>query len=124
MGGRNKLTDMSNKSKQDDIKKLIELSGAKNIATQSFNFIMQTYKEQDPEIYEILEKEINLEEMIDEILTHIYNRYFTESEIEGLIRFYESSLGKKMLSLSPKMFQEAALMAQEQIQKKLEKYMD
>ncbi|NVM04675.1 MAG: DUF2059 domain-containing protein [Candidatus Helarchaeota archaeon] len=118
------MTDMSNKSKQDDIKKLIELSGAKNIATQSFNFIMQTYKEQDPEIYEILEKEINLEEMIDEIFTHIYNRYFTESEIEGLIRFYESSLGKKMLSLSPKMFQEAALMAQEQIQKKLEKYMD
>ncbi len=115
---------MSNKSKLDDIRKLIELMGAKNIARQSFDFILQSYKEQDPEIYEILEKRINLEELIVEILTNVYNKYFTEAEIEELIRFYESSLGKKLLSLSPKMFQEAAQMAQEHVQKKLEEYTD
>ena len=124
MGGRNFLTDMSNKSKLDDIRKLIELMGAKNIARQSFDFILQSYKEQDPEIYEILEKRINLEELIVEILTNVYNKYFTEAEIEELIRFYESSLGKKLLSLSPKLFQEAAQMAQERIQKQLEEYTD
>jgi len=107
----------------DNIKKLLELSGAKNIAMQSINLVMQTYREQDPEIYEILEKKIDLEELIEDIFIFIYEKHFSESEIKELIQFYESPIGKKVLSISPKIFQEAALMAQERIEKKLDEFM-
>ncbi|MFX1451034.1 MAG: DUF2059 domain-containing protein, partial [Promethearchaeota archaeon] len=109
--------------KKGNIKKLLELSGAKNIAMQSINFMMQTYKEHEPEVYEILAEKIDLEELIEDIFIFIYEKHFSDYEIKELIQFYESPIGKKLLSISPKIFQEASLMAQERIERKLDEFM-
>jgi len=113
------LTDFSDKI--NDIRKLIEISGAKTIALQSFTYTLKNQMD-DPEVLDIIEKEFNIEELVDEIYIKIYDKYFTESEIKELILFYESPIGKKLLNLSPKLFQEAAVMGEAYIREKLEKY--
>lgn len=117
------MTDNSEKMKIQNIRKLIEISGAKIIATQSFFYSLKDHME-DPEIKEIIEREINIEQLVDDIYIKIYDKYFADSEIKELIKFYESPIGRKLLSLSPKLFQEAAIMGEAYIKEKLENYLD
>ena len=43
----------------------------------------------------------------------IYHKYLTLEEIEGLIQFYKTPLGRKAISVMPKMTQEGMIAGQE-----------
>ena len=121
----NDLTDKADKnSKKKDILKLLEITGAKKLAVDAFSYSVEMYKVSMPEVYEILMKEINIEEMVEELFVYAYDKYFSETEIEGMIEFYESPLGNKMVGSAPQIYQEVRVMAEDHVKKKLEKYND
>ena len=118
------LTDNIERKKKLDILKMIDLSGARIIANESFGLSAQIYKEEDPELYEFLVKNINVNEFIEEIFVDLYAKYFTHPEIKELINFYESPVGQKYINISPQLMREAALKAEEYMKKKLEDFME
>ena len=111
---------MSDSEKKKDIIELLEITGAKQLAIQAFNQIVESYRQTEPEIYEILHNEIDLEEMVEELFIYVYNKYYTESEIEEMIQFYKSPVGAKMVKLGPQIFQEVSSIAEKQLKEKLE----
>lgn len=68
---------------------------------------------------ELYPQRINLKEIIPQIYNPIYNKHFTESELNDLIAFYQSPTGQKYLSLMPQVTQEAMQKSGELINPKI-----
>jgi hypothetical protein len=113
------------KVKQADILRLLELTGARNITTQFATQMMQGMEQADPELFKPDEKSGKFlarfkEEMLKEIqgdeflnmAIPIYEKAFTREEIRGLIQFYESPLGQKVLKTLPQIVQESMAVGQ------------
>jgi len=99
--------------------KLIELTGTKQLSIQIFNQLLESYKESFQDIYEVLKNKVDIEELVVELCLYAYDKYFTDAEINEINRFYESSIGKKMVRQTPQIFQEVSAMAEERIKKVL-----
>jgi hypothetical protein len=78
-------------SEQSDLKKRI------NASAQRFS---KRYRE-------LLSKRINFAAIVENISYPLYNNYFTETELKDLIAFYQSSTGKKSISVMPQLFAES-----------------
>lgn len=39
--------------------------------------------------------------LLNEDMTVLYDKYYTESDIKDLVTFYKSTAGKKMIAISP-----------------------
>ncbi len=50
--------------------------------------------------FQKFQSKLQVEQLL-ELAVPIYNKYFTKDEIEGLIRFYQTPLGQKTLSVLP-----------------------
>jgi hypothetical protein len=124
-------------AKAADIRKLLKVTGITDIALSFGNVIFQrmanTIKSARPDIphryFEILNEEIiivfekGLSEtggLTDEVIV-LYNKYLTHKEIKGLLEFYESELGKKMIRLTPKLMNESGLITQQWLEVQLPK---
>jgi hypothetical protein len=58
------------------------------------------------------EAEAQTDSFVAERLVPIYDQYLTHEDIKGLVAFYESPLGAKLLSVMPQMSQESMLAGQ------------
>ncbi|CAN5534983.1 DUF2059 domain-containing protein [soil metagenome] len=96
--------------KTDNIKKLLELTGSGNLGVQvAGNMITsfkQTYPDVPDEFWDNFKKELNADAIID-LVTPIYEKYYTETEIQQLIDFYQTALGKKVIANMPAVMQES-----------------
>ncbi|MFM6200018.1 MAG: DUF2059 domain-containing protein [Dolichospermum sp.] len=103
----NKIEDQE---KINNIKKLLDISGFKNIARLETIKLRDSFKAKYPQIpaqfLDTFLAELKLEEIVDELIP-IYNKYFTNEEIKGLIAFYETPLGKYYLTVGPQISNEA-----------------
>ncbi len=111
--------------KEKVIVKLLEVTGSKNIGLQMGNAINQSLanslKSSNPEIpnraFEILAEETNnlMVKGIDDLMNSIiplYHKYFTKTEIEELLAFYETPLGKKTIATLPQLMSESMALGQ------------
>jgi hypothetical protein len=97
-------------TKQAKIRQLLELTGSAKLGVQVAESVFKNFKAAHPEVNEqfwsqILKK-INTESLIDLILP-IYEKHFTEEDIDQMIVFYNSPVGKKFISCMPQITQEA-----------------
>lgn len=108
------------KAKEDDIRHLLEVTGAAEIATQSMDEMEKSMK---PLIANALpqgeyrDQLVNLffekfranrdPQQLVELIVPIYERYYSDDEIKGLIQLYQTPLGQKMLSVLPKVAAES-----------------
>lgn len=107
--------------KRSDIIKLLKISGvvgmANKMAVYASNQIidaMQGQKELTPHVIKIIKFEVSAvinEQIFDEqaffsYFLPIYDKYYTHSEIKGLISFYESELGRKTVRVMPSLTDE------------------
>ncbi len=112
--------------KKASIKKLLEMTGALDIGLmvskvmveQMTDLLKQSNPEIPPRAFTILEEEVNaiLREELGafyEMLYPIYHDHFTLSEVNGLIAFYETPLGNKVVSTLPLITQESMLAGQQ-----------
>jgi uncharacterized protein len=101
--------------KKSDIKKLFELMHTEEMVDEIMNNVMKTVTEQGREQLEGKDKKkfekyvefitVEAKEMvlklINEDMNDIYNRHFTQQEINDMITFYASSTGQKMVKETP-----------------------
>jgi len=93
-----------NNSKTEKIKQLLELSGSGKMGIQVMDQMMSSFKSSysvvKQEFWEEFKKEINPDDIKNMILP-IYEKYYTEADIDQLIVFYKSPIGKKMIQTMP-----------------------
>ncbi|WBL21225.1 DUF2059 domain-containing protein [Zunongwangia sp. HRR-M8] len=103
--------------------KLIELTSG-----QQFEIISEPIVQQIPEeSREDFKKDLN--ESLNGLyvkLAEIYREEFTEAEIDEILAFYDTSVGKKMVATTPKVMQKAMTVGQQwgmELQSIMAKYM-
>lgn len=92
-----RATDYASMSKKDLILKYMEATGVKGSIRRTFADIINA---SSPDKKEELKKALNLDDVID-ALVPVYDQYFTEQDLQELIAFYESPVGRKLLKTLP-----------------------
>lgn len=90
--------------KKERIRELISLWGTEKAAMQRVELMTAAIEKAnnnkpDP-IWNEVVKEIKGEDLV-ELIIPIYNKYYTEDDINQLLEFYRTDLGKKVLSVLP-----------------------
>ena len=100
-------------SKQADIKKLLGITGASNTGLRVFSQVIGMFQRAHSEVPEavwmemVSEAEAEVEGFVMEMLVPIYDKHLTHADIKGLIAFYETPVGRKLLAVMPRMHQES-----------------
>lgn len=105
--------------KAENIRRLLELTGAHNLAQQVIEQMLSSLRESVPveqpeirdKVIKIYEEEMKKSFTVEKLNVHIipiYDKYFTGDELIALIAFYESPLGKKVVGVLPQIFTEAS----------------
>jgi hypothetical protein len=94
----------SDAAKLADVQKLLNLTGVANLGIQAMDQMLQNLKGSMPQVPEKawteFRKEVNTDGLLSTIAT-IYDKHLTHAEVKELIKFYESPVGKKMISVMP-----------------------
>jgi hypothetical protein len=112
--------------KRADIEQLLEMTGALEIGKQMSDAvvaqmsqaIMASHPDLPPKIFDILNEEVsgligeNLPNFVA-LVTPVYDKHYTDEEIKGLIRFYQTDLGKKTIQVLPVLMQESMMIGQQ-----------
>lgn len=96
--------------KINNIKKLLEITGARNLTEQILTQMLNSMKSEYPQVpvkfWDTFAAELNPDEMIKEYIP-LYDKYFTNEEIKEIIAFYETPIGKKTLTVTPQITQDS-----------------
>jgi hypothetical protein len=97
-------------AKIENIKKLLELTGAGKMGVQAaesmLNSFKTSYKEVPEEFWIDFKKELNPEALVN-LMIPIYDKYYTDDDIKQLTDFYQTPIGKKVISNTPLIMQES-----------------
>lgn len=106
--------------KRTDITTLLGVMGALDVRQKVENYVVgqmtDNLKETRPDIpakmYDVLKEEVRsaIEDNRDELealLIPMYHKHYSHQEIQGLLAFYRTDLGKKTVKLMPIMAQES-----------------
>jgi hypothetical protein len=107
-------------TKQADIRRLLQITGAGSVAAQSMDQMEKTVR---PMVTDALPPGDYREKLVDlffekfrakrqpdelaDLVVPIYNKYYSDEDIKGLIQLYQTPLGKKMLSTLPQVMAES-----------------
>ncbi|MHC5612873.1 MAG: DUF2059 domain-containing protein [Nostoc sp.] len=96
--------------KNNNIKKLFEITGVKNISQQIITQLLNNLKSDFPQVpqkfWDNFAAEIRPDDIVNETIP-IYNKYFTNEEVKQLITFYQTPLGQKTITVLPQLSQES-----------------
>jgi hypothetical protein len=106
--------------KQADIRRLLALTGAASIATQTMDEMEKTirplianslpagdYRDRLMDLFfEKFHEKRDPAQLVD-LIVPIYDKYYSADEIKGLIAFYETPIGNKMITVLPKIMAES-----------------
>jgi len=101
------------------LKTMFKVAGSedtyKTVITQMFNMFKEQYSDVDEKVWDDFEKEFLKTSMNDlvEMLAPVYVKYLSQDELEELIAFYNSSIGRKLAESTPLIIQESMQIGQE-----------
>lgn len=102
-------------SKAEKIKTLMKVTGAEDLPglmlKQLTVSLLATGSKNTIEFLDAFKEEMNGNELMLQI-TPIYEKYYTEADLDGLIAFYQTDLGKKMTKNLPAIMQESMKVGQ------------
>ncbi|HZH63293.1 MAG TPA: DUF2059 domain-containing protein [Flavisolibacter sp.] len=111
-------------SKTKAIKNLLEASGGSNMSKMIFNNIMNSLQVPDTMAYRNIMREVEKEADFDGLigaLIPIYDKYYTEVEINELVAFYNTPVGKKSIEVIPALYKDSFALGQQWGKKLMEK---
>jgi hypothetical protein len=130
---------ISAQTKKDDIRELFTLLDPGQMIDKIFENMIDVFKhhgntqirhEDQEEFTAYLTNEVKkmTDNLINEHMLNIYDKYFTHEEIKSLIKFYKTPAGKKMITTMPDIQKDIMTIMmnkhipefQEKIQKKME----
>lgn len=104
-----------NLSKNEDIQKMLAISGsvdaAKQMANQLFAQMQQAWPQVPRECWKELKSEFAAMPIVD--LIGVYDKHFSHDEIKELIKFYQSPIGQRFIKELPAVTQESMQIGQE-----------
>jgi hypothetical protein len=68
----------------------------------------------------LMSERINMVEITEQMSYPLYDKFFTEDELRGLISFYRSPVGQKSIEVMPELMRESMQKASEMILPKIE----
>ena len=97
-------------AKRQDIRKLLEVTGSAKLGQQVLAQMLSTFQSTNPkvpeEFWDQVMKEFDAGTMID-LVVPIYAKHLTHEDVEGMLAFYESPLGQKLIAVTPVITQES-----------------
>ena len=97
-------------SKDVKIAELLETMGSTHAMKTSFEYMINYYKQNNPQIsseyWDNASKHVDYDELVQKLIP-IYSKHFTEQEIVDLLKFYNTSTGKKMIEKTPTILEES-----------------
>ena len=110
------LDNATEQEKVNKIKDLMVLTGEENAIKQTMEQTLPSMKSQMPQVpqkfWDAFMAEIDINEISSQLIP-IYSKYLTTEDIEGLIKFYETPLGRKMIAVHPEIRRESIKIGQE-----------
>ena len=107
-------------AKEADIRRLLAMTGAAGLGTQAMDEMEKSmrplmtnslppgdYRDQLVELFFQRFHEKHSPDHLVDLMVPIYDKYYSDDEIKGLIQLYQTDLGKKMLSVLPKIMAES-----------------
>lgn len=108
-----KTTSISKKEK--DIRRLLEMTGAGELGIQVLEQLLAQFQQSMPEVpasfWVEFKKDANANALVD-LVVPIYDRHFSQKEIQDVIRFYQTPSGRKLISKMPVITQESIQVGQ------------
>jgi len=102
--------------KISSVRQLIHMTGGGELGVQIISQMISQYRQTMPNVpakfWDKFMQEINPEGLV-ELMVPIYNRHFSQQEINELIKFYQSPLGVKLIQKLPAITQESFQAGQE-----------
>lgn len=99
------IAKTSPSSKQDDIHTLLRLMHARELVEQTMDQMIMAVRRQvpnlTPEMWEEIKTELNFDDLVESYVP-VYDKYLSEEEIQGLITFYKSDVGRQFVEAQPK----------------------
>ena len=100
--------------KAADIQKLMDVMGMKDVMTTTMNQMLASIKPTMSQMLppgdyrdtllnlflQRLQSKLNVQQFLDQAEA-AYDKYYSDDDIKGLIQFYQTPLGKKMLAVLP-----------------------
>ena len=100
------------------LSRMFEVSGTENVyksvITQVFGMFKQQYSQVDPTIWEELEAEFmqtSMDEIV-EMLVPVYEKHLSQDDLQTVIDFYMTDIGKKFAEKTPLITQESMQIGQ------------
>jgi len=97
-------------SREVKVKELMEVMGVSKMTVQSTKQFINTFKENYKDIpdqfWDDFLKEISSKEFSN-LYVSIYAKYYTESELDELIKFYRTPIGQKVIANTPLIMEES-----------------
>lgn len=93
-------------AKRIRVRKLLEVTEAGERAKKTMDELFDQYRK-DPDLAEFadLYKEVDTQQLV-ELIVPIYMKHYSEEEINGLIEFYKTPVGRKLIQTQPKIMKE------------------
>ncbi|MBI4406178.1 MAG: DUF2059 domain-containing protein [Deltaproteobacteria bacterium] len=102
--------------KLKDVHRLLVLMDSGKLGIRVYQNAIDSFKQAMPQVpksfWEGLDKEISPESFV-QLGVPIYDRYFSHEDIVGLIGFYESPLGKKLVKVQPMLVRDLQIAGQQ-----------
>lgn len=101
------------------LKRMFEVSGTQGsfsaVIDQMFTMSKQQYPQVDAAIWDELKTEFSKTSLNDltEMLVPVYSKYMTQKDLEKVIKFYETPVGKKFAENTPLIMQESMQVGQQ-----------
>jgi hypothetical protein len=114
------LLNCQAQTKQENIKVMFQLMQTDSVVEKMMNSMLPVMMKSIPQAQDSTAKsqlDATMKKMtqvmmtitkrlLNEDLVGLYDKYFTEKEIQDLVTFYKSSAGKKMVAVSPELNKE------------------
>lgn len=103
----------STETYQETLKKMFQVSGAEDTYATVIGSILDIFRAQhtevSPNVWDELESELNRSAIDDlaEMLVPVYSKYISEKDLQEVIAFYETPVGKKYAQYNPVITQES-----------------
>jgi hypothetical protein len=98
-----------------NIRKMLALTGSGKLGVQVMQNMMNTYRSTytnvDPSFWDDFMKEVQPDDLVNLVIP-VYDRNFTAEEIDGMVAFYSSPVGQKVLAKMPAVMQQSMQVGQ------------
>ena len=108
------------KSSSENVKKLLNKTGAGQMGIQAMNQMLPALKKMIPDapekFWQDFMSEVKPNDLVDMVIP-IYQKHLTEKEIKAINAFYDTPAGRKLIQVQPYIVQESMAAGQQWGQK-------